>query len=46
MAKYPPSYYETQLKRLNADFSVMLNEMTGSFLMQSLPKYKCNDRSL
>ena len=31
MAKYPPSFYETQLKRLNADFSVMLNEMTGSF---------------
>jgi hypothetical protein len=31
MAKHPPSYYETQLKTLNGDFSVTLNEMTAAF---------------
>ena len=31
MAKHPPSYYETQLKTLNGDFSVSLNEMTAAF---------------
>ncbi len=31
MANHPPSYYDTLLKTLNADFSVTLNEMTGSF---------------
>ena len=31
MAKHPPSYYETQLKTLNRDFSVSLNEMTAAF---------------
>lgn len=29
--KHPPSYYETQLKTLNGDFSVTLNEMTAAF---------------
>ena len=29
--KHPPSYYATQLKTLNGDFSVTLNEMTAAF---------------
>jgi len=28
---HPPSYYDTQLKTLNSDFSVTLNEMTSAF---------------
>lgn len=29
--KHPPSYYKIQLKTLNGDFSVTLNEMTSAF---------------
>ena len=31
MTSHPPDYYKTQLKTLNGDFSVTLNELTNAF---------------